>query len=203
MAEAIAPQEELPVGSYRHRASGWWGVWCLIATEGSLFAYLLFSYLYVTVLTTSTWPPNGPPDLTIAAPNTAILLASSFVLWWGERGIKQGRRLRLIVCIGIAFALGTIFALLQLKEWSNKPFTLWTSTYSSLFFTITGFHLMHVIVGLITLAVLFVWALLGYFGRDRHAPLSIGALYWHFVDAVWLFVFTILYLTPLLGLVHA
>jgi cytochrome c oxidase subunit 3 len=64
---------------------------------------------------------------------------------------------------------------------------------------VTGFHLAHVIVGLLLLLALLVWAALGYFDRERHAPLTIGAIYWHFVDVVWLIVFSVLYLVPRLG----
>jgi heme/copper-type cytochrome/quinol oxidase subunit 3 len=72
----------------------------------------------------------------------------------------------------------------------------WDSAYASSYFTITGFHMMHVVVGLIVLAALLWWSALGKFGEHRHAAVSIGALYWHFVDVVWLAVFFTLYVTP-------
>ncbi len=87
-------------------------------------------------------------------------------------------------------------------EWHNKPFSLSSSTYSSLYFTITGFHMAHVAVGLLMLGALLLWSALGMFDRWRHAPISIGAIYWHFVDAVWIAVFLTFYATPYLGLGH-
>ena len=84
------------------------------------------------------------------------------------------------------------------EHWRNaKPCAgaLVTDPYGSLFFTITGFHVVHVIVGILMLVVLLVWTAAGLFTPRRHAALSIGALYWHFVDAVWLAVFSALYLS--------
>jgi heme/copper-type cytochrome/quinol oxidase subunit 3 len=95
-----------------------------------------------------------------------------------------------------------IFVGIQVLEWKAKSFSLNSSAYGSLFFTITGFHMAHVIVGLLLLLPLTLWSTLGYFGPLRSAPISIGAVYWHFVDAVWLAVFFTLYITPYLGLHH-
>jgi cytochrome c oxidase subunit 3 len=92
-----------------------------------------------------------------------------------------------------------LFVGLQLFEWSHKPFTLAANVYGSLFFTITGFHMVHVVVGLLMLLVLLVWSFMGYFDQRRHSALSIGAIYWHFVTAVWLAVFATLYLSPYAG----
>ena len=77
-----------------------------------------------------------------------------------------------------------------------------SNTYGSLYFTITGFHMAHVAAGLLMLAALFVWTLLGTFDRWRSTPVSVGVIYWHFVDAVWLAVFLTFYVTPYLGLSH-
>ena len=77
-----------------------------------------------------------------------------------------------------------------------------SNTYGSLYFTITGFHMAHVAAGLLMLAALFVWTLLGTFDRWRSTPVSVGVIYWHFVDAIWLAVFLTFYVTPYLGLSH-
>jgi heme/copper-type cytochrome/quinol oxidase subunit 3 len=89
--------------------------------------------------------------------------------------------------------------MIQLREWQGKSFSIRSGTYGSSYFVVTGFHLAHVIVGLAILMTLFIWALKGFFDPARHAPLTIGAIYWHFVDAVWLIVFFALYLVPRLG----
>jgi heme/copper-type cytochrome/quinol oxidase subunit 3 len=196
---SAVPQAPLPVGGQLDNSTGIWGMWMLIGTEAALFAYLLFSYFYMASQHQGTWPPSGPPALLKASVNTALLLASSGCAWWAERGARHSRQGQTAVGLGAALLLGTAFSLVQLSEWRAKPFTISTDPYGSLYFTITGFHMAHVALGLLILVVLLVWTLLGYFGRERHAPLSIGILYWHFVDAVWLAVFSALYLAPRLS----
>ncbi|HVW73169.1 MAG TPA: cytochrome c oxidase subunit 3, partial [Rhizomicrobium sp.] len=102
--------------------------------------------------------------------------------------------------LGLGTILGIIFLAVQAKEWADKPFTLSSTPYSSLYFTVTGFHMAHVGVGVLMLAALTLWSALGYFNSRRFAHIHIGAAYWHFVDAVWIAVYVTFYITPLLGL---
>lgn len=173
-------------------------MWCLIATEAALFTYLLFSYFYLASQSHGGWVPEVP-KLRVALTNTVILITSSFVLYWGERGIRQGRRVRLLIGLGASFALGCVFVALQLYEWHGKKFSLSSDAYASSYFVTTGFHMAHVVGGLLIIAALFLWTAMGKFDADRHAAVSIGGLYWHFVDAVWLAVFATFYLLPRLG----
>ena len=188
----------IPYAPEAAHASGRWGMRLLIATESSFFAYLLFSYFYLGSMAPA-WPPDGPPSLTVAGPDTVILLSSSVTLWWAERGIARGAQTRLRAGLLITFVLGAVFIALQAWEWSQKTFTPQTSAYGSLYFTVTGFHGAHVAAGLLMNLVVQVWAWRGLFTRDRHALVSNAALYWHFVDAVWVVVFTSLYLVPRLA----
>jgi cytochrome c oxidase subunit III len=87
----------------------------------------------------------------------------------------------------------------QFLEWHNKPFTLGASSFASLYFVTTGFHMAHVLVGLGVLAALFCWTALDYFSPRRRLTVTAGVFYWHFVDVIWLFVFTTYYITPYLG----
>lgn len=201
MAEEVLPYEgpPLPIGSKGRLSSGWWGVLSLIVTEAALFAYLLFSYFYIGAQALGRWPPDGKPKLTIAVIDTVILLAASGTMWWGERGIRRGKKRQMLWGTAATLVLGVVFLALQAKEWSDKPFTVTTSVYGSLFFTVTGFHMAHVVIGLLMLGLLFVWTLLGYFDERRHSPISIGVIYWHFVTAVWIAVFTTFYITPFLS----
>jgi heme/copper-type cytochrome/quinol oxidase subunit 3 len=202
VAEPIRIQSKLPVGAIDTRASGWWAMIFTVFTEASLFAYLLFSYFYLAVQPhlPGTFPQGGAPDLTLALPNTIILLASSVAVGWAQLGIEHGSRWRLVTGLGLGAVLGLVFLIIQYFEWAQKPFGLSSSPYSSLYFTITGFHMAHVVVGFLMLLALTYWSWRGYFNRVRYAHIHIGALYWHFVDAVWLAVFFTFYLTPLLGL---
>src|SRR5665213_1718036 len=194
MTEVAISESTLPVGSKGHHASGWWGMLAVIATEASLFAYLLFSYFYLASHAVAPWPPHGPPSLRIAIPGTLILIAGSVTMWWGERGIERGKPRQLMIGLAITLALGVAFIALQGFEWNGAPFTLTSSVYSSLYFTITGFHILHVIVGLLMLGVLFLWTAFDYFDADRHSAASIGVIYWHFVTIVWLAVFFTFYI---------
>jgi len=199
MTVVAASRTTLPVGSLGRNASGWWGMAMLIATEATLFAYLLFSYFYLASHAPPPWPSGGPPSLTLAIPGTLVLIAGSVTMWWGERGIKQGRRGQLAAGLILSMILGLAFIILEGKEWAAKPFTLSTNVYSSLYFTITGFHLAHVVAGLLMLAVLLLWTMLDHFDENRHSAVSTGVIYWHFVTAVWLAVFFTFYITPRLG----
>jgi len=188
--------ERLPVGSAGQRSGGWFGCLALIVTEGSLFGYLIFSYLYLASQSGNMWPPEGLPKLGLGLVNTAILLSSSVFVWLCERHVKRRRLRRAVASMSIALLLGVAFTGIQFKEWRDHPYGLTTHLYGSLYFTITGFHLAHVAVGLVVLALLLLWTALGYFDARRCLALTIGGLYWHFVDLVWLFIFSTLYLSP-------
>ncbi len=189
----------IPFDATDARSPGWWGMVLLITTEASFFAYLLFSYFYLGSLTRGGWPPAGPPALELALPNTILLLASSGTMWWGEAGIRNGNQARLRLGLCATFMLGLAFLGVQGVEYLHQTFTPATDAYGSLFFTITGFHGAHVLAGLLMNAVIQVRAWSGHFSERRHLAVSTVALYWHFVDAVWLVVFASLYLTPRLG----
>jgi len=190
--------QALPVGSEGKRSGGWWGVLALIVTEGSLFGYLLFTYFYLASQSEQHWPPEGLPVLLIPGINTLILLASSLFVWVCERCIQRRLFNWSLASMALAIGLGVCFVAIQLSEWGKKTYDMTSNLYGSLYFTITGFHMVHVIVGLVILMALLLWIALGYFDHRRYAAVTIGGLYWHFVDVVWLFVFTTLYLTPYL-----
>jgi heme/copper-type cytochrome/quinol oxidase subunit 3 len=196
MSTDLTSLDALPVGAVGERGVGWWGVLCLIATEASLFAYLLFSYFYTYVQQGRTWSPEPHPPIALAAANTLVLLASSGSAAWADRAEQRGARASAIAGLAATLLLGSVFAVVQAFEWRAKPFTLTSGGYGSLYFTITGFHMAHVLAGLVMLGIVLVWTALGYFDRKRHLPLSIGVVYWHFVDVVWLFVFASFYVLP-------
>jgi heme/copper-type cytochrome/quinol oxidase subunit 3 len=200
MSELIlAEPRDLPVGPIGRSGSGWWGVAMLVASEAALFGYLLFAYYYTGASALPGWLLEPAPKLFPALPNTILLVASSFVAVYGEKGVEKGNRTQALVGIGGAFVMGLIFALVQYYEWSVKTYGIGETSYASLYFATTGFHMAHVIAGLIILAGLFFWVLDDFFSPRRRISVSAGILYWHFVDVVWLFVFTTYYITPYLG----
>lgn len=200
MAEAaLARPRNLPVGPMGRHGVGFWGVGMLVASEAALFSYLLFCYFYLGATAQPGWLLEPRPDLKLALPNTVILLLSSGAAWFGEKGVLDRRRGQALFGFAVAFMLGTIFTIIQFLEWHAKQFQIGTSSYASIYFVTTGFHVAHVIVGLCVLAALLLWTGLDYFSPRRRLTVSAGVLYWHFVDVIWLFIFTTFYITPYLG----
>ena len=196
MDDAVVPNAPLPVGSAERNSTAWFGVLCLIATEGSLFAYLLFSYAYFGVQNDPSWLPTLHPSFKYGAPGTIVLLSSSVAIWWSERGMKQGNHRQHLIGLVATIVLGISFITLELLDWKDKKFTLSSRAYGSFYFTITGFHLLHVIVGVSILIAVLCWSLAGYFTQRRHMHVTISGIYWHFVDVVWLFLFSTFFLEP-------
>jgi cytochrome c oxidase subunit III len=196
-----SPTATLPVGSMGRHANGWWGMIMLITTEGALFVYLLFAYYYTAVQEGRDWLPDKLPGVSLSLPDTIILIASSFVLARGERLLYRGAsNARIAIHALIAAAMGVVFIAIQGLEWAGKAFTPFSGSYGSLYFVITGFHMLHVAAGVIILIVLSIWTALGYFDRRRTAAFSTGVIYWHFVDIVWIALFFTFYISPRLGL---
>jgi cytochrome c oxidase subunit I+III len=186
---------ELPVGASGRHNIGWWGMACVVATEAAFFGYLLFSYYYLGSLSTNPWP-DVVPRIGLPAINTLVLISSSVAVWMAARGIRRNSNTRLVGWLGTAIVLGVVFISLQVVEYGREKFSMTHDAYGSLFYTITGFHGAHVIVGLLMLVVVFIRAARGHFRAGRHEAITNVALYWHFVDVVWLAVFTSLYITP-------
>lgn len=200
MAELVtARPADLPVGPTEESGVGWNGLVMLVVTESCLFVFLLFSYYYIGASAALPWVAEAHPSLTLSGPDTAILLLSSVFVWWGERGVRRGNRSAALAGSGIAFVLGIIFLVIQYFEWKAKTFGPGSSSYASLYYVTTGFHMAHVVVGVVVLLLMFLWTLLGYFSPERRLPYTNGAYYWHFVDVVWLFIFSTYYITPYLG----
>ena len=114
----------LPVGSVGRHASGWWGMWTLIATEAALFGYLIFSYLYLYAQYTGRWPPEGLPKLGTAGMNTGVLLSSSVFVWLCEHFVKRRRSRLAAAAMSVGILLGGLFVGLQMKEYHDHP--LWS-----------------------------------------------------------------------------
>jgi heme/copper-type cytochrome/quinol oxidase subunit 3 len=198
MSDSRIAAPTLPIGAVDRRGVGWWGLLTVIATEGALFVYLLFSYFYYDVQFGAEWRPGNPP-LTLAIVNVVILLVSNAAAWFGMRGIQRGRRAELLAGFGLALILGLAFIAVQAIEWRDKSFSPESSTYGSVYYTISGFHLAHLVAGVLMLLAVLIWAAFGYFDRWRNLPVLIVTAYWNFVLAVWLAVFFTLYITPRLG----
>ncbi len=182
------------------REPAWWGMLLLIATEAALFALLLASYFYTKFQTEGPWPPDGIADPKLAKPivMTVLLMVSSIPAYLAERNARRGNQRGLVLALAATLVLGGAFLAMQVWEYTEKVdlFTPRTNAYGSLFYTVTGLHGCHVIVGLLILAWTQFFAWRGAYASENHVAVQVSALYWHFVHAVWLFVFVSLYLSP-------
>jgi cytochrome c oxidase subunit III len=200
MAElTVSAPIDIPLGPLGRHGTGWWGAATLFISEAALFVYLLFAYFYSGATAHTRWLLEPAPSLHLAAPNTLLLLVSSVAVWVGERGILRQRRAQALAGFGVALIKGVIFVYVQWLEWQTKTYGIGTSSYASLYFLTTGMHVAHVLAGVVVMAVIFMWTTLDYFGPSRHLTVSAGALYWHFVNVVSVFVFATFYVTPYLG----
>ena len=158
-----------------------------------------------------SWPTNGPaalgprangtfetiPAFGLPAVNTAILLSSSVTVTIAHHALLEGHRTRLKFVLALTFLLGFTFVFLQATEY-HEAYTelglrLTTGVYGSTFFMLTGFHGFHVTIGAIMLTVIWFRVLNGHFTPQRHFAFEAVAWYWHFVDVVWLGLFTFVY----------
>lgn len=195
--------EALPITATGPRSFAWWGMVWLIATEAALFAMLLFSYFFVR-FQHDVWPPDGisEPELVLPLVMTGILWSSSLPVHLADRGIRTGNQRVLKAGLAAGFLLGLTFLLIQvILEYPRTllEFGPTTNVYGSLFFIVTGFHGFHVAVGLLFSLWTQIRAWAGGFDRHRHVTVQIFAMYWHFVDVVWLFVLLTIYLSPRAG----
>lgn len=190
------PLEATVTGS---RALSWWGMVMLIITEATLFAALISAYFYLR-FTSPTWPTGDirRPELLLASINTVVLLASSWPMQMGVRNIRRGNERGLQIGVLIAWVLAVIFLSLQGVEYARSDFLPQTNAYGSLFFTITGLHGLHVLGGLGMATIVLIRAWRHHFNPERYQAVENVALYWHFVDGVWIAVFASLYLSPYL-----
>jgi heme/copper-type cytochrome/quinol oxidase subunit 3 len=200
IAETGMPGEVLPEHQVGPRSFGWWGMVWLIATEATLFALLLASYFYLR-FRSPEWPLDHlhAPKLELPLIMTAILWSSSIPVHIAEKGIEKGNQARLKWGLALGWVLGAIFLVITLVlEWPETlhEFTPRTNAYGSMFFTVTGFHLSHVVVGLSVSTFTQVRAWQGAFDEHKHVSVQNFAMYWHFVDIVWLFVLLSIYISP-------
>ncbi len=181
------------------RPLGWWGTVGLIATEGTLFGLLLFVALYLRA-NADVWPPAGveDPELLRSGIRSAILIGSSIPAFLASRALRAGRVRRFRTLIVVTVVMGTVFLLGHVREFVHlsEKFTPTSHAYGSTFYVITGLHGVHLVIGLIVLAYLWVQATRGrYDAGGEPVGVQCGLLYWHFVDAVWVGVFGVLYVS--------
>jgi cytochrome c oxidase subunit 3 len=174
------------------------GMIVFLGSWGMMFGSLFFAYGIVRSHS-PYWPPPGLPRLPLLLPaiNTIVLGASSWSLQHAVQSIAGDRTRRGAIDIGFAALLGAVFLALQINVWIGlyaRGLSLDTGSYASVFYALTCFHAVHVLVGLGALGWL-LYRTLGYrYNAARHLPVRLWTMYWHFVGAVWGFMFVAIYL---------
>ena len=181
----------------RRDATAYVGMVIFLGAWTMTFAALFFAYGAVR-LKAPVWPPPGEAQVPLGLPafNTVVLLASSLALALGLRAVRHARPKALPRFLFAAIALGVAFCTLQVIVWRR----MWlggllpsSGIYGSVFYGLTAFHALHVLVGLIGLGTLVPRALRSAFSVQHHTALRMWAMFWHFVDAVWLAMFLTVY----------
>ncbi|MEZ5410133.1 MAG: cytochrome c oxidase subunit 3 [Acidimicrobiales bacterium] len=207
-APDLGPTDRPSMGPLAGRSLAWWGMVMAITTEAMIFALLLFAWFYLWTKA-DRWPPPGDP-LTDLGPftigRTVLLLGSSLPVQLAERRVKAGDRRGMLAWLALGWAMAAVFLGGHVDEtirmWSElRPST---DAYGSLVYLITNLHALHLIIGLLFLAFVFGRGLQGRYTGDGeghlgHGDVTVTVLYWHFVDAVWVAVFSSLYLAPHFG----
>jgi cytochrome c oxidase subunit III len=172
------------------------GMLLFIASEIMLFGSFFTIYFFVRVVNNAPeWPPEGfHLPVFVAGVNTVILLTSSFTMHWALQAIKRGNRAGLQAGLVLTLALGLTFLLTQIREYSRIGFAPSDGAFGSVFFGLTGLHGAHVFVGLTLLTFATIRAFRGHFTAEAHHGVEIPGIYWHFVDVMWIVVYTTVYI---------
>jgi len=168
----------------------------LIIGESAIFTIFVVAYLFY--LGKSLTGPTPAQVLEIPWLNSICLLSSSFTIWRSEHGIAAGRIKRFIAWWVATIALGVIFLAGTATEWRKLIYqdglTIHTNLFGTTFYSLVGLHATHVVVGLVMLSLVLAIALVGKIKAEHAERIKVLALYWHFVDAVWVVVFIVVYI---------
>jgi cytochrome c oxidase subunit 3 len=166
-----------------------------LCTEVALFGSLIFAYLYLRHYQPH-WPPPGveKPALILGAANAVILLSSSVWCHFAEQAIARGERGRMLFWLALTIIFGSTFVGIQAIEYHRLNTAINKDIFGATFFTLTGLHGAHVTIGVLAWLTIFILGLRGRWTKEHHFPLNGVSLYWHFVDGVWVILFTIFYI---------
>ena len=171
-------------------------MWCLIAAESS--RCLIFVVAYIFYMGKSLSGPTPREILTIPIFSTICLLSSSITIHLSVDGLKKKSQLTFIGWLAGTILLGMIFLLYTGKEWVDliykHHFTIHTSLFGATFYSLVGLHATHVLIGLLMLSLVLVLGLFGLVREDQFNHFHSLSMYWHFVDAVWVVVLTVVYI---------
>jgi cytochrome c oxidase subunit 3 len=171
------------------------GMFCLIVAEAAIFTIFVVAYIFY--LGKSVLGPTPQQVLETPIFNTVCLLSSSLTIHFAERALERGRIVAFKILWFLTLALGAIFLIGTGLEWRrliySKDLTISTNLFGTTYYSLVGLHAFHVVVGLLGLSLVMVLALLSKVKQEHASRVGVFGLYWHFVDAVWVVVFTVVY----------
>jgi cytochrome c oxidase subunit 3 len=171
------------------------GMLLFIISEVMIFGAFFTAYFFIRVVQGDPWPapgqeiPTGP-----VAVNTAVLISSSFTMHWAQASIRNGNRFGLRAGILSTLLLGITFLFLQINEYVHLGYAPQDSAQGSIFYGLTGLHGAHVCIGLMLLSMVTVRAFRGHYSPEEHRGVEVPGIYWHFVDVMWIIVYTTIYI---------
>ena len=170
------------------------GMILFIASELMFFAALFGAYFTVRA-GADEWPPAGAElEVLLPALATGVLIASSATVHLASAAAEKGERAKTSSWLLVTISLGVLFLGAQAFEYSQLGFSVADHAYGTLFYSMTGFHALHVFAGVVTLVLVWLKNQRGHLSRARPGPAIAAGLYWHFVDVIWVLLFATLYL---------
>jgi cytochrome c oxidase subunit 3/cytochrome o ubiquinol oxidase subunit 3 len=168
---------------------------CLIVGESAIFTIFVVAYIYN--IGKSLYGPT-PQVLELPIFNSICLLSSSLTIWLAEREIEHGQIKKFGLWWALTFVLGAIFLVGTGVEWHKLIYedglTISTNLFGTTYYSLVGLHASHVILGLNALLIVLIFTITGHVRKEHAERIQVLALYWHFVDAVWIVVFTVVYI---------
>lgn len=168
----------------------------LIIGESAIFTIFVVAYIFY--IGKSLYGPTPQQVLEVPVFNSICLLSSSFTIWLAERSLERNKIKLFGAWWGLTWILGVIFLIGTGIEWRKLIYhdglTISTNLFGTTFYSLVGLHAFHVIVGLLMLLLVLIFTLTGRIREEHSERIQVLALYWHFVDAVWVVVFTVVYI---------
>ncbi len=170
------------------------GMLLFIISEVMVFGAFFTAYFFIRVAQGDPWPAPGthlPVIPTLF--NTMILVSSSITMHWALRGVQTGNYRALKAGILTTFLMGAAFLFIQINEYANIGFAPQDHAQATIFYSLTGLHGCHVFIGLCLLLFVTIRAFRGHYSPENHRGVEIPGIYWHFVDIMWIIVYTTVY----------
>jgi cytochrome c oxidase subunit 3 len=171
------------------------GMFLFIISEVMLFGAFFTAYFFFRVVNHDPWPANNTElPVLIAGINTCVLVSSSLTMHWALVSAKAGNKFGMRAGLFTTLLLGTTFLLVQINEYVHIGFAPHDHAQGTIFYGLTGLHGAHVFVGLTLLAFATTRAFRGHFTPEEHRGVEVPGIYWHFVDIMWLVVYSTVYI---------